>query len=72
MENRYQDFYLIKIKAAGVLTQVQQQTIQRKGGEWNEAIEAKLKKSYMDKYEKESSAYYATARLWDDGIINPL
>jgi 3-methylcrotonyl-CoA carboxylase beta subunit len=59
-------------KAAGVLTQVQRATIERSKGEWNEHVEAKLKKQYLDKYEKESSTYYTTSRLWDDGIIHPL
>ncbi|CAD8160302.1 unnamed protein product [Paramecium pentaurelia] len=58
-------------QAAGVLTSVQQQTIVRNGGEWNEKVEKDLKQKYSQKYDNESSAYYATARLWDDGIILP-
>lgn len=34
--------------------------------------EAAFKQPILDKYEVESSAYYSTARLWDDGIIDPL
>ena len=34
--------------------------------------EEALKAPILEKYEKEGSAYYATARLWDDGIIEPL
>ncbi|CAD8076250.1 unnamed protein product [Paramecium sonneborni] len=58
-------------QAAGVLTSVQQSTIIRNGEEWNEKVEKDLKAKYSQKYDQESSAYYATARLWDDGIILP-
>ncbi len=34
--------------------------------------ETDLKAPILEKYEKEGSAYYATARLWDDGVIEPL
>ncbi len=36
-----------------------------------EKAEAKFKKPVLDQYEEESSPYYATARLWDDGILDP-
>jgi len=36
------------------------------------ADENAIKKPILDKYEHEGSPYYSTARLWDDGIINPL
>ncbi len=35
-------------------------------------MEAAFKKPTLEKYERESSPYYSTARLWDDGIIDPL
>jgi 3-methylcrotonyl-CoA carboxylase beta subunit len=36
------------------------------------AIERRFKQPILDQYEKESSPYFATARLWDDGILDPL
>ena len=37
----------------------------------SEREQAEFKKPTLEKYEKESSAYYSTARIWDDGIIDP-
>ena len=34
--------------------------------------EAEFKKPVLEKYEREGSAYYSTARLWDDGVIDPV
>ena len=42
-----------------------------KGQSLSEAEEKKLKEPILKKYETEGSAYYSTARLWDDGIIAP-
>ena len=39
--------------------------------EWSEEEEAAFKAPILAKYEKEGSAYYSSARLWDDGIIEP-
>lgn len=58
-------------QAAGVLAMVQRQARTRKGQEWTEDQEAKFKKPIIDQFDKESSCYYSTARLWDDGIIDP-
>jgi acetyl-CoA carboxylase carboxyltransferase component len=55
-------------QAANVLWTVKQD--QKNNGE--KLDEAKFKQPIIDKYEKEGSPYYSTARLWDDGIINPL
>ncbi|GMH92838.1 hypothetical protein TrST_g12070 [Triparma strigata] len=58
-------------QAAGVLATVKRDAIERGGGEWSEEEEAAFKQPTIDKFEKESSAYFSTARIWDDGIIDP-
>lgn len=58
-------------QAANVLWTVKQD--QAKRGEAKEKLnEADFKRPILEKYEKEGSPYYSTARLWDDGIIHPL
>lgn len=59
-------------QAAGVLTQVKRDVIQRQGEQWSAEDELQFRQSIIDQYEKEGSAYYASARLWDDGIIDPI
>lgn len=58
-------------QAAGVLTQVKKQQKERAGERWNEADEKALKQPVIDKYEEQGHPYYASARLWDDGVIDP-
>ncbi len=59
-------------QAAGVLATVRQDGLKARGGKIMTAKEeADFKQPILDKYEKEGSAYYSTARLWDDGIIEP-
>jgi 3-methylcrotonyl-CoA carboxylase beta subunit len=58
-------------QAASVLSTIQRDNIERMGKTWSEEQEDAFKKPILDKYEAESSAYYSTARLWDDGIIDP-
>lgn len=59
-------------QAAGVLSTVRQDGLKARGKEAMSASEvAEFEKPILDKYEKEGSAYYSTARLWDDGIIDP-
>ena len=57
--------------AAGVLATVQRENVEKKGKEWSSDDEAEFKRPILEKYDKESSAYFSTARLWDDGIIDP-
>ena len=59
-------------QAAGVLATVQRDNTERSGNEWSEEEETRFKRPILDKYERESSAYFSTARLWDDGVINPI
>lgn len=58
-------------QAAGVLAQVKKEQMKKTGEHWTEEVEKKIKDKILEKFEKESSAYYASARLWDDGIILP-
>lgn len=59
-------------QAANVLATVQRDNIERSGKEWSTEQEDTFKQPILDKYEKESHALYSTARLWDDGIIDPV
>ena len=59
-------------QAAGVLATVKNDQLTRKGGQPMSAKEeAEFKRPTLEKYELEGSAYYSTARLWDDGVIDP-
>ncbi len=58
-------------QAADVLATVKRDQLAREGKEWSEQEEAAFKQPILDKYEREGNPYYATARLWDDGIIDP-
>ncbi len=59
-------------QAATVLLTVKLEQLAAKGLQMSEAEQAEFKRPILEKYEKESSAYYSTARLWDDGIIDPV
>lgn len=58
-------------QAANVLATVQRDNIEAKGKTWSEDEEAAFKQPILDKYDKESHAFYGSARLWDDGVIDP-
>ncbi len=58
-------------QAAGVLAQVKRDSLMKKGIEWSAEEEQALKKPIIDQFEKQAHPYYASARLWDDGIIAP-
>ena len=58
-------------QAAGVLAQVKRAAIEKGGGEWDEAEEAAFRNASMAQYEEEGHPFYASARLWDDGVIRP-
>ena len=59
------------MQAATVLITVKQDQYKAEGKEMPEEEVEKMRKSIIDKYDFEGSAYYSTARLWDDGIIDP-
>lgn len=58
-------------QAAGVLTQVAQAKSKREGKQWSEEEVKAFHNKMVEKYAKESHAYYSSARLWDDGVIDP-
>ncbi|KAJ0976005.1 hypothetical protein J5N97_017970 [Dioscorea zingiberensis] len=58
-------------QAAGVLAQIERSNKKRQGIEWSSEEEEEFKGRVVEAYEKEASPYYSTARLWDDGIIDP-
>jgi 3-methylcrotonyl-CoA carboxylase beta subunit len=59
-------------QAANVLLTVKQEQLQAKGHTMSLEEQEEFKRPILEKYEKESSAYYSTARIWDDGIIDPV
>jgi 3-methylcrotonyl-CoA carboxylase beta subunit len=58
-------------QAASVLATVRRDNIEAAGKTWSAAEEEKFKKPIRDQFEAEGNPYFATARLWDDGIIAP-
>ncbi|MEA3381991.1 MAG: carboxyl transferase domain-containing protein [Pseudomonadota bacterium] len=58
-------------QAAGVLAQVKRDQKARAGETWSEEEEKSFKQPVIDTYEKQGHPYYASARLWDDGVIDP-
>lgn len=58
-------------QAAGVLAQVKRDQKEKRGETWSEQEEADFKQPIIDDYEHQGHPYYASARLWDDGVIDP-
>jgi 3-methylcrotonyl-CoA carboxylase beta subunit len=58
-------------QAAGVLATVRRDGIEAKGGQWSAEEEARFKQPVLDQFAHQSHPYYASARLWDDGVIDP-
>ena len=58
-------------QAAGVLATVRREGIERAGGTWSTEEEAAFKRPTIEMFEQQSHPLYASARLWDDGIIDP-
>ncbi len=59
-------------QAASVLATVRRDGIEARGGKWTADEEAAFRKPILDQYEHQGHPYYASARLWDDGVIDPL
>jgi 3-methylcrotonyl-CoA carboxylase beta subunit len=59
-------------QAASVLARVRRDSIEAKGGQWTAEEEESFKAPIREQYEKQGHPYYASARLWDDGVIDPL
>jgi 3-methylcrotonyl-CoA carboxylase beta subunit len=58
-------------QAAGVLASIKRDGVERAGGTWSPEEEAAFKRPTLEMFEKQSHPLYASARLWDDGIIDP-
>ncbi len=58
-------------QAATVLATVRRDAIEAKGGSWSAADEEAFRAPIREQYEREGHPYYASARLWDDGVIDP-
>jgi len=58
-------------QAAGVLATITQEQRRREGKPWTPEEEAALKQPIIDRFEAEGSPYFSSARLWDDGVIDP-
>ncbi len=59
-------------QAAGVLTTVKREQLAREGAALTAEEEQRMRAPLLEQYEREGSPYYSTARLWDDGILDPL
>jgi 3-methylcrotonyl-CoA carboxylase beta subunit len=59
-------------QAASVLATVRRDGIEARGGQWSAAEEEAFRAPIREQYERQGHPYYASARLWDDGVIDPL
>jgi 3-methylcrotonyl-CoA carboxylase beta subunit len=59
-------------QAASVLATVRRDQIEARGEEWPLDAEEDFKRPIREQYESQGNPYYATARLWDDGVIDPM
>jgi 3-methylcrotonyl-CoA carboxylase beta subunit len=59
-------------QAASVLARVRRDGFEAKGVEWTADEEERFKEPIREQYETQGDPYYATARLWDDGILDPV
>lgn len=58
-------------QAASVLSTIKREQIEQRGENWSVEEEEQFKQPYRDQFEKQGHPYYASARLWDDGVIDP-
>ena len=58
-------------QAASVLARIRRDRIEADGGDWSEDEEAAFKAPILSQYEEQGNPYYAAARLWHDGVIDP-
>jgi 3-methylcrotonyl-CoA carboxylase beta subunit len=58
--------------AAGVLSVVRRDAMTARGEPWSDDDEAAYRETIRQQYEAQGHPYYATARLWDDGVIDPV
>ena len=59
-------------QAANVLSELKKINARKKGQTWNDKIEKKFHQNIVDQFEEQSHPLFASARLWDDGIIDPI
>jgi 3-methylcrotonyl-CoA carboxylase beta subunit len=59
-------------QAASVLATIKREALERTGGSLSEAEEEQIKAPIREQFERQGHPYYASARLWDDGVIDPL
>jgi 3-methylcrotonyl-CoA carboxylase beta subunit len=59
-------------QAATVLATIRRDRIEAAGGTWSDDEERAFTQPVREQYERQGHPYYATARLWDDGVIDPL
>jgi 3-methylcrotonyl-CoA carboxylase beta subunit len=59
-------------QAANVMAQITRDKLEKQGKAWSESEEIEFKKPIAERYEQQGHPYYASARLWDDGIIDPI
>ena len=59
-------------QAASVLATVKRENVEAEGKKWSEVEEEEFKQPIREQYEDQGNPYYATARLWDDGVIAPI
>ena len=59
-------------QAANVLAQVKRDALEKTGQPWSADEEGAFKAPILEQYARQGNAYYASARLWDDGVIDPL
>jgi 3-methylcrotonyl-CoA carboxylase beta subunit len=59
-------------QAASVLATIKREALERSGGTFSDAEEERLKAPIREQFERQGHPYYASARLWDDGVIDPL
>jgi len=58
-------------QAASVLSTIRRQQIEDDGGAWSAEEEAEFQAPVLEQFEEQGNPYYSTARLWDDGVIDP-
>lgn len=58
-------------QAASVMTQIQGEALAKRGTPWSDEAQQNFNQQLKEKYDQESHAYYGSARLWDDGVIDP-
>jgi 3-methylcrotonyl-CoA carboxylase beta subunit len=59
-------------QASSVLATVRRDGIESRGGFWTAEEEAAFRQPILDQYERQGHPYYASARMWDDGVIDPM